>query len=726
MRHVTPLLESRMPLSTFLERYREGLIEAVAKAYPPRVQHLDPLPPLNRRPLGRQHDAITAVAVSLKQHRGTHLVAEMGCGKTFVSLAATHAACMQRILVVCPPHLVEKWAREVHHTVPNARARILTSIRDINALLHDPTPGPLVAILSREKAKLGHRWTPAYTRKHHHDRDADGRPRTVRLPACPTCGRVLETDDGLFTHQDLAKKKHGCSCGAPLWQADCTGPRRYPLAHYIAKKLRGYFEVLILDEMHEFKSKNSAQGIAAGALAEAIPKTIGLTGTLFGGYASNLFYLLYRFSPRVRTHFAFDEETRFVQRYGVLERVTRERHHEDGRVSRRKGRTTTTKERPGMSPEILPQVLFNTVFMRLSDIAEALPSYHETVEVLAMQPEQYRVHQAFKRELASALKQQLASGSKRLLGAYVQSLLHHPDTPWRDELVTTTDTNGLERVVAQAEALSAELAYPKEARLVEIARAEKAHGRNLLVLVQGTERRDITPRLSELLTRAGLTSAILKSHTVPAAKRERWVQEQVKRGIDVLMCHPRCVQTGLDLLEFPTLIFYQVEYSVFTLRQASRRSWRLGQGAPVKVIHLAYDATLQTQALSLLAKKTQASLALEGELVEGGLLSMAEDDMMVALAKTLVEGDGQPSITKLNSAFGEDDDPIGEPPAVSEPPTLADLNVSPAHPHEVKRVAFLETPLTLGKGRNKHVIAEGAGVLFPDLMGLADAVKDNC
>ena len=47
--------------------------------------------------------------------------------------------------------------------------------------------------------------------------------------------------------------------------------------------------------------------------------------------------------------------------------------------------------------------------------------------------------------------------------------------------------------------------------------------------------------------------------------------------MQVCICHPKLVQTGLDLLEFPTIFFVQTGYSIYTLRQASRRSWRIGQ-----------------------------------------------------------------------------------------------------------------------------------------------------
>jgi ABC-type microcin C transport system duplicated ATPase subunit YejF len=43
---------------------------------------------LRRRPLGAQGDAIRAVAVSLRRHRGTNLVGEMGTGKTTIGTAA--------------------------------------------------------------------------------------------------------------------------------------------------------------------------------------------------------------------------------------------------------------------------------------------------------------------------------------------------------------------------------------------------------------------------------------------------------------------------------------------------------------------------------------------------------------------------------------------------------------------------------------------------------------
>ena len=77
------------------------------------------------------------------------------------------------------------------------------------------------------------------------------------------------------------------------------------------------------------------------------------------------------------------------------------------------------------------------------------------------------------------------------------------------------------------------------------------------------------------------------------------------------------------------------------MRQASRRSWRIGQTAPVQVVFMAYRNTLQADALQLVAQKLQSSLAVEGELPEDGLAAYGDDgdDLMLALARKIVAGE---------------------------------------------------------------------------------------
>jgi hypothetical protein len=76
-----------------------------------------------------------------------------------------------------------------------------------------------------------------------------------------------------------------------------------------------------------------------------------------------------------------------------------------------------------------------------------------------------------------------------------------------------------------------------------------------------------------------------------------------------------------------------------SLRQASRRSWRIGQNKDVKVHYLYYRPTMQERAMQLMGSKLEASLAIEGKFSEEGLLAMTQgEDMTTAMAKALVEG----------------------------------------------------------------------------------------
>jgi hypothetical protein len=146
--------------------------------------------------------------------------------------------------------------------------------------------------------------------------------------------------------------------------------------------------------------------------------------------------------------------------------------------------------------------------------------------------------------------------------------------------------------------------------------------------------------LERLFLAAGIRAAILRA-TVPTHKREAWYREQLRRGVDVAICHPKIVETGLDLLEFPTILFHETGYSLHTLRQASRRSWRIGQRRPVEVKFFAYKDTMQEVCLRLMGRKLLVALAMEGKFASEGLQAIeGDDDMLTAMARELVENKG--------------------------------------------------------------------------------------
>ena len=94
-------------------------------------------------------------------------------------------------------------------------------------------------------------------------------------------------------------------------------------------------------------------------------------------------------------------------------------------------------------------------------------------------------------------------------------------------------------------------------------------GRRVLVYVTHTGTRDITDRVEQFLTRHGFRVAVMEADAVALDRREAWVADRVKQGLDVLICHPRLVQMGPDIIDFPTITWYETEFSVFQSTQKS-------------------------------------------------------------------------------------------------------------------------------------------------------------
>ena len=81
-----------------------------------------------------------------------------------------------------------------------------------------------------------------------------------------------------------------------LWQADGTKTRRFAPVDFIGRYMPDFFDYAIADEVHELKG-DTAQGNALGTLAGCAQRTVVLTGTLLGGYADEVFNILFRLEP---------------------------------------------------------------------------------------------------------------------------------------------------------------------------------------------------------------------------------------------------------------------------------------------------------------------------------------------------------------------------------------------------------------------------------------------
>jgi hypothetical protein len=615
-------------------------------------------------------------------------------------------------IVLCPPHLVPKWIREIEETIPGAKAMELSRIgrnaddpgdvNDVRRFLQLYKSGELgkkpVAVIAHTSAKYGAGWEHTVVRRKFVD-DEDG--RVFEALCCPTCGSPIQIDlPGGFvkvatTLDDLGDKRRFCeveisgyeldeqkrlkrdehghpvwgkrSCGTPLFQF--TG-RRWAIADYITKHAKGDFKLLVADELQKFQAKATDQGVVFHQLVKATKYTLTLTGTFFGGKSTSIFWLLHRLNASVRKDFAFNDEKRWARLYGVLEMTRKSKRaeedgDEDGFTGNRRYQNQA-KEKPGISPAIVNRLLDTTIFLSLKDLGLALPHYAEEVVTLEMTDEQSSQYRVMAKKLYD-----LAIKNRRYLSTWLQWTLARPNSAFRDEVVEVDEVNQKGEVIQRKELMELPAvvdgeAMPKESWLVDFCRAERQQGRKVLIYLRQTGTRDIQDRILKVLRDGGVRAEVLTSGVNPR-KREEWIAKRVV-GLDALVVNPRLVETGLDLVTFSSVVFAEIEYSLYTLWQAVRRVWRLGQTKPVKAIFSVYSEAMEARALALMGQKMKAAQLLYGDEVGGAIVPEEDGDILMKLAREALESADLPD---LQSLFADEvmvsNSPMGCPTVPSAP-----------------------------------------------------------
>jgi len=710
-------------LSEFMKAHGEKIAAHVLDTYKP-LYNLDPtqkevivldalgtrrklLPGQERAGLlPAQRHAASALARSIRKNGVANCQAEMGTGKTTISTGVLELLDAYPAIVLCPPHLVPKWIREIEEVVPDAHARELRRIGrnsdeayDVNDVrdfldqyqlaseMAQRTGGAKpkwVAIVAHTSAKFGAGWQPAViTRK---TRD----PLTSKFVdacACPGCGKVVMVEkDGFFVPvtdtDELAEKRQFCHNCVPGWELDAdgrikldangdsvwgtrpcetplfefNGARRHSISEYITKHAKGAFKLLIADEVHQFKSKSSDRGVAFHQLVTSTKWTLTLTGTFFGGKSTSIFWLLHRLNHGVRRDFAFHDEKRWARLYGVLETTRRRRRNddadEDGVYTGNRRYRNQAKEQPGVSPAIVSRLLDTTIFLSLKDLNMAMPAYKEEVVALDMLDDQGQQYHNMDRSL-----KQLAVQSSRYLSTWLQWSLARPNSAFRDEVVLVDevddeDGKSIRKVpLMELPAINpnGHKWLPKENWLADFCKVEKQQGRKVLIYVRQTGTRDIQDRVMMPLQANGLRVSILGGNVDPR-KREDWIAKRVNT-IDALICNPRLVETGLDLVQFSTVVFFEIEYSLYTLWQSVRRVWRLGQTQPVKAIFSVYTSAMEATALALMGRKMKAAQLVYGDEVGGAIVPEEEGDFLTQLARDVLDG---AKLSDLQTLFADD------------------------------------------------------------------------
>jgi hypothetical protein len=382
--------------------------------------------------------------------------------------------------------------------------------------------------------------------------------------------------------------------------------------------------------------------------------TLVLTGSLTGGYASSLFANFWALSPAFREELGRDEQAAFVERYGYRKLFVEAKRGDRRRgavTDREEGRSTVVGEAPGVMPTfILRHLLPTALLVHKADLDEELPPLVEQPAPVAVEPgdalgaelvEEYR-------RLQEALLARIRADrfdperSGRLLGALVE-LPSYLDR-------ATDDLGGFEvrypealggELIAAGRAFPAEWETPKERWLLDRLRGLLARGEKVLVFLRHTGDGRLPGRLLRRIEEITPRAAWLDAKKVPTAKRERWIDENVlEAGVEVLLVNPNAVRTGLNnLVAFSTALWYELDLSATTYRQANGRLHRIGQTRPVTVEIPFYAGTAQEVTFDLIARKVSASLQVDGLDLQAALEAAgASEDHAASVATAMSLG----------------------------------------------------------------------------------------
>jgi clan AA aspartic protease (TIGR02281 family) len=233
-------------------------------------------------------------------------------------------------------------------------------------------------------------------------------------------------------------------CGEPLWNWT-SKPYRWAPARIIHKKLKRFFDYLIIDEVHEQKSDESAQSMAAGKLIASVKHTLALTGTIIGGYANHLYPLMIRMNPTSlrREGFEWGKDLAFSEVYGRIDRIITTKEGDPSptvgknvkSMRRAKGGASSEKKyvRPGIMPTMFGKhLLGSSMFITLEELADELPDLDEFVAdgACEMLPEQEAEYKRITAIMEAANRELLKKGSMKFLGSYLWTTMDYPDRPF--------------------------------------------------------------------------------------------------------------------------------------------------------------------------------------------------------------------------------------------------------------------------------------------------------
>lgn len=598
---------------------------------------------------------------------------EPGIGKTQVSFSVCRLLLMTKYTKGMKTLFVTDGAKHLNKMSKEAKAiigdefvtiKILRNLKDVDKMIDDVVPDGkvFVYVVSKDTAKR------------------DSKFGTIKtLKKCPNCGNFFtkkDTDNWnnkIGDHKELWKKQAKviknkdiriCSCGEkiifPMTKTNTTGsflwstkkaqPKyikekglnpKESFGKYLRRKLKWnkLIDFLIIDEAHNMSSDASNQTQLMRDFIKISKNKMLMTGTLSNGYSSSLYYLLYAVMPKRMKEWGFD-----IQNKGLIKWID---VYGARKKNGRNGKNNTPQEKAVINPALIMHHLAPfTIWGKIEDLNYPMPKYSEDVKVVPLEKKILERISDIREEAITAiddLNKTIENKEDRIkpsLAGITKAMLYVSNNPFKEYSIPLR-YQGKEIVRIEVPKIYNDENFltAKEESLIEIIKENLKNDRKVMIYTYFNETALANIRIAKVLEEhmPSLSFSILGKN-VKSENLDKWF-EVAGTKYDVVIVPYKRVATGLDIPQYPEIVFYEEEYNIREIIQASRRPYRaVIQKKDVHITHLCQEG-VQAIAMHLISEKIAASKIVEGEVFsDNGVESFAVDSIEIELAQRLSKG----------------------------------------------------------------------------------------
>lgn len=395
-----------------------------------------------------------------------------------------------------------------------------------------------------------------------------------------------------------------------------TPTRSYKLAMCDAVKRLKNVGMIVVDEAHRIKSRESLAGIAVRKTFSMAQKVMLVTATFSSGTADSFFQLVYPFSSLLRQKYPYHGEAEFAREYGTID--------------------ANGKVQAGITDGALRFIIDATVFVDIPDLATAMPIFQELIANVEMSERQL--------ELYNQATKEIEAYSASIMGndLPVRALLWWCQSTILDQVhLAEIKYNHRQRNLTGAYDILRSFVFnglgdevtPKEIKMVELVMDTLKRGERAIVFTTQSDTRSILYRLATLLEAHGAKPFVMEASTRPL-ERHDYIMSHVNSGHNVLIANPKIVAEGINLVMFTDIVYFDVDTSTTIMVQSSKRTWRMSNKSPVVTVHyLAYNNTPQVKRLMRVAEKSAYMRSFQGILASDMDLETSGTDGYGALGR---------------------------------------------------------------------------------------------